>query len=198
MADVEADEDEESREKSAPKRTRARGAMLAKHEAMARFVAETRGLDPRIKYSVLRARVMTKFRVSEPTAERAITSGLDLIRADFERFCMDAPRAIFDSYMDILDECMRDKNWTAARRTLDSVRDMFGLRSAINVNLNMGNQMPADAYADLSEMQLEALAMLDAPSRTIDVPSIERSVELAGVALDVVAEGMNGNGKHDD
>ncbi len=188
MADVGPDDEDEPVPPLKPRRqSRAKHALSLRHEAMARFVTEERKREPRVRYSELNRRVMERFDVSRNTADRAIATGQEMVRVDFERFCQDAPRAIFDSYMEIMDECMRDRNWTAARRTLDSVRDMFGLRSAINVNVNLGGQLPADAYSPLSDMQLEALAMLDdAAPNVIDVPSVSQSVELAGVALDVL------------
>lgn len=175
--------------------------MTARTEAMAQYVRAERAREPTVKYATLVDRVRERFApCSRATAERAITNGTELLRNDFAQFCADAPRAIFDAYMSLHAEHIaratsstreRDRvmHLANARRNLDSVRDMFGMRSAINININSGDSLPLEAFAPLSDIQLEALAALDdiANDRNVlDVPSVEASVEMAGVALDVI------------
>lgn len=187
-----------------PRRTRA--ALTARTEAMARFVHDERKREPTQQYGVLVAAVRARFGCSVATAERAIAAGTEMLRVEFERWCGDAPRAIFDAYMNLHNEHVsramsssreRDRvmHLMNARRSLDSVRDMFGMRSAINININNAAALPMDAFAPLSDVQLEALAELDIVAdnnrqRILDVPSVEASIEMAGVALDVI--------EHDD
>lgn len=187
----EHDESDEVAESSTEKpkgMPRDKRGRYAKHEAMAAFVVGERRREPTVAYSALITRTRERYGVGRATAERAITTAAEVIRQDFEKFCGDAPRAIFDGYMEIYTEAMRAKNLTAARRTLDSVRDMFGLKSAININMNLGNALPADAYSALTDEQLDALAVLDQSTtrKILDVPSVEASIGLAGVAIDAV------------
>lgn len=195
---------------------RGRKALAARTEAMARFVYEERKREPTIQYGKLVAAIRARFGCSEATATRAMSAGTELLRVEFDRWCGDAPRAIFDAYMSLHNEHVsramsssreRDRalHLAHARRNLDSVRDMFGMRAAINININNGNAIPLEAFDPLSDIQLEALAMMDqladaGMQNVLDVPSVEQSVDMAGVALDVIeTNGANGaNGEHED
>lgn len=167
-----------------------RGSVISrsyKRERLAAFVVEQRRVKPMMKYEDLHALLLKRFKCGKDAASTAITDGTNDLRDSFNKFAADAPRQIIDGYLMIFDEAMASKNLTAARRTLDSMRDMFGLRSAINVNVyQTSGDIPDDAYDALSDEQLEALAKLDQVSTKmpiIDVAPIADAVEAAEGAL---------------
>lgn len=190
-----------------PPQMRKRNELAARHQAMAAFAVAERRRTPTAKYSDIERGIVDRFGVSRKTAHRAMTTAIDIGRVDFERFCADAPRAIFDAYMGLHEEHMsraalsqreRDRctHLQQARANLDSVRDMFGLRSAVDININLGNVVPIDAYAPLTDAQIDALALLDAAtSNFLDVPSIEQSVALADVAIDAIEASSDEDGE---
>ena len=155
---------------------------------MGRFVMEERRREPAIRYSELLRRVMAKFRCARSTAERGITAGTEMLRTDFMKSCADAPRAIFDLYMQIVDESMRAGQFGVARAALNDVRDTFGMRGALNIHIHNGGGPPPDSFAPLSVTQLEALAALDAaPAQpVIDVPGMEEYVDVVDDVIDVL------------
>lgn len=180
-------------------------AKYAKKDAMARFVADERRREPTVRYGELERRIRAKFGCSITTAQSAITLGTQLIRDDFQKFAADAPRAIFDAYMDIHTEAMREKNWNAARRALDSVRDMFGMRKApINVFMN-GDAPPPEAFAPLTDAQLDAMAAMDqtmlpagTTGRVIDIDQVEQAVAVANAAVSSADEQDEDDDDDDD
>lgn len=191
--------DERKRIARLPRPSRAERA--SRHEAIIAFALAEKKRDSIIQYNELSRRIRERFRCSVNTAERAIAAANEQIRKGFERFCAEAPRIIFDSYMELHREHMlrsassqreRDRvmHLANARRNLDSVRDMFGLRSAIEVNVNLGNVVPANAFGELTDAQVDALALLDSyeAPKALDVPSIEQSIDLAGVAIDAIED----------
>lgn len=174
----------------------------AYRQAMIAFVVDERRREPTVRYGEMERRVRARFGVSVPTAQRALADAADVLRGDFERFCQDAPRIIFDAYMGLHAEHIaramsssreRDRvlHLAHARHSLDSVRDMFGMRASINININGDGDVPDESYAPLSDVQLEALARLDelgvTGGRVLDVPSVETSVGLATVVLDEIS-----------
>ncbi len=153
---------------------------------MAEHVILLRRASPTMRYGEVVDDLRRQFNCSRRTAEYAITAANEMLRQDFLKFAADAPRTIFDAYMDIHAEAMREKNWNAARRALDSVRDMFGIKSPVIVHT--GSQPPPAAYADLSDAELAVIAKLDQmPPPGSRVISAE-SLELKGDVLDAVED----------
>ncbi len=126
---------------------------------MAAFIVQLRKANPLIRYSQQIDAVREKFQCARRTAEHAATVARENIHQDFLKFAADAPRTIFDAYMDLHAEAVREKNWNSARKTLDSVRDMFGIKTPVQVFIGAGP--PPSAYANLTDAQLDALATLD-------------------------------------
>lgn len=140
-----------------------------------------------MKYSALIEAIRERFEVSFRTAERVITRAGDMIREDFNRFAPDVPRALFDAYMDLYSEALREKNLGQARKALDSVRDMFGMKSAknvLNLNLTPSATVASSEFADLTDEQLGALALLDAKKPMIDVTAVESTLAAADAELE--------------
>jgi len=179
---------------------RGRKERYAATRVMIDWIVDERTREPTICYGELRRRAMAKFRVSHATAERGISAAASIIRERFDRFCADAPSIIFDAYMQLHGEHMaravssqreadRVMHLKNARHNLDSLRDMFGLRSAININIS-ANAVSASAFGELTDTDLEVLARLDIPtnSHIIDVPNVETSINLANIAVDAAID----------
>lgn len=128
----------------------------ARRDAQVAYVIEIRAAKISIRYEEQVKAVQKKFGCARLTAERAITMANEKLHQEFRQFAADAPRIILDAYLDIHSEAMRVKNWNAARRALDSVRDMFGIKTPTQIFVNNGP--PAEAFAALSDEEL-AVAM---------------------------------------
>lgn len=182
--------------------TRGRGSKLSvaessiRREAMVNWTVGEREREPTVKYSVLLKRMRVKFNgTSVAQCEIVMTHAAAKLREDFQKFAADAPRAIFDAYMDIHSEAMREKNWGQARRALDSVRDMFGMKSAMIIHTN-STAAPSAAYEKLTDDQLDALAALDVlPTSYIDARSVEAAVAVVEAENAVVMTAMENSGE---
>lgn len=150
---------------------------------MIAFALDVRRRTPLRQYRKLVEDLREKFKgISVSTAYRIIGEADEQLRLEFQRECAGAPRAIFDAYLEIYEEALRQKDLSNARGALDSVRDMFGMRGTINVNVTSGD-MPLSRLQPLSDAQIDLLAQLD-----LDMPDAidAASIETASAVVDVL------------
>jgi len=173
--------------KTESKRAQQRQRMMVRRQMMAEWALQQRRLDPLVRYSDIYRRIRQQFKVNQTTAEQVLKDAGELMRSEFDEWARELPAIITDAYLQIHREALHEKKYNAARLALDSLRDMAGLRAAINVNVNTGPQLTPAAFRPLDVAQLEALASIDAPlegDNVIDVLPlpVEQSMELVAVA----------------
>lgn len=193
-----------------------------KYEIMARWATKLRASRPTMKYAEMIRAVRIEYRVGISVAEAVVTRAAELLREAFNEFCADAPRIIFDAYLSLYDESiksikdldeeiavaekgrlaglhrMRRSYVMSANRTLDSVRDTFGMRGTINVRLLGGakppDELPDEAFDALTDAQLESLAKLDQLAPGIidaESSSVGEAIGTAASAAVDVADDMD-------
>lgn len=160
----------------------------SKRKEMARWTFEIRRVKPTMRYSELQEMLRDRFGITKTSSENVLADAAQMLRDEFDRTCADLPRMIADAYMDIHEAAMNAKKFNAARMALDSVRDMFGMRKAININVTTSDSKPAlpnTAYRALTIDQLGALESLGAAADASDGPVIDvqsTEVMLASIA----------------
>lgn len=170
---------------------------------METYVVELRSEQGIVKYAELRDAVRAKFGCGIGVAEKAVEAASAAVLDEFYRRVADAPTMIFDGYVEIYRTNMKKGDMREARKTLDSLRDMFGIKGTTRVDLTIrpGGGVDGVSLEDLdafSDADLEVMAKWDqVRPRMIDVPASDAMDDVASAGVDAVDEMSNNGGNSD-
>lgn len=152
---------------------------------MVRYAVEERRLNPMIRYDELVKRTKRRFATSKHTAERAIAEANAVLKDEFQRSNEEAAIQI-DAFFDMVAQenwakSMTEKGRDAAALSQAAVNamkaraELRGLTKGNVLNVFVGTGLPPEAFKDLTDAQLDALAALDEGLDAGDVIDAESS-----------------------